>query len=103
TSYLRWDTVKNTPVADPINEPWPGGTKAQLATLGIRVKRVIEWAISRMPTDAETEVLRLGRGVPVVELTRRMFTAEDEVVEVALPIVRRGDTTRVEYEVVLED
>jgi GntR family transcriptional regulator len=42
TSYVRWSDVVGTPVADPINEPWPGGTRAQMASLGIRVTRVTE-------------------------------------------------------------
>ncbi|WP_246534135.1 GntR family transcriptional regulator [Streptomyces vinaceusdrappus] len=37
TSYVRWSDVAGTPVADPINEPWPGGTRAQLESLGYRV------------------------------------------------------------------
>ncbi|MGW3735740.1 GntR family transcriptional regulator [Streptomyces sp. NPDC005148] len=37
TSYVRWSDVEGTPVADPINEPWPGGTRAQMASLGITV------------------------------------------------------------------
>ncbi|GGS47635.1 hypothetical protein GCM10010270_17110 [Streptomyces violaceus] len=42
TSYVRWSDVAGTPVADPINEPWPGGTRAQLGSLGIRVTQVTE-------------------------------------------------------------
>ena len=40
----------NTPVADPANEPWPGGNLAQLATLGIFIIRVEESVQARMPT-----------------------------------------------------
>jgi GntR family transcriptional regulator len=49
-----------TPVADPINEPWPGGTRAQLATLGIEVTRITEAFTVGMPTRIEAETLRIG-------------------------------------------
>jgi len=50
TSYLRMALVRDTPVADPANEPWPGGNIAQLATLGKIVTRVEEAVQARMPT-----------------------------------------------------
>lgn len=102
TSYVRWSDVAGTPVADPINEPWPGGTRAQLATLGITVTRVLESFTADMPTEDERTTLRLGTGVPVLRYTRRHVTGDDRVVEVAHPIVRRGDSTIVEFEIPLD-
>ncbi|AKH86869.1 GntR family transcriptional regulator [Streptomyces sp. CNQ-509] len=103
TSYVRWSDVADTPVADPVNEPWPGGTRAQLATLGIRVVRVTEALTGGMPTPDEAETLRLGAGVPVLRIVRRHIATGGRVVEVARPIVRRADTTVVEYVVDLDD
>lgn len=97
TSYVRWSEVAGTPVADPIHEPWPGGTIAQMATLGRIVARVEESMTAAMPTQVEAATLQLGEGVPVLRWTRRMLTADGYVVEVARPIVRRGDTTMVDY------
>lgn len=102
TSYLRWSDVDGTPVADPIHEPWPGGTVAQLATLGIVVAKVLEDMTAAMPTPEEIAALLLPTGTPVLRWTRRMLTAEGRVVEVAHPIVRRGDTTVVQYAVDLD-
>ncbi|MFB8236170.1 GntR family transcriptional regulator [Kitasatospora purpeofusca] len=103
TSYLLWSLVEGTPVADLANEPWPGGTRAQMASLGVRVAEVLEWAVSRMPTGHEKKVLDLGPGVPVLSITRHMVSSDGRVVEVARPIVRRGPTTVVEYRVRLDD
>lgn len=97
TSYLRWADVQGTPVVDPLNEPWPGGTRAQLATVGIAVVRVAESFTCGMPTEEEATTLRIGAGVPVLRYTRRHISDSGRVVEVAHPIVRRGDTTIVDF------
>jgi GntR family transcriptional regulator len=103
TSHLRWSDVAGTPVADPINEPWPGGTRAQLGTLGIRVERITEAFTAGMPTREEAEALRIGAGVPVLRCTRRHLAAGGRVVEVAHPIVRRADCTVVEFSIDISD
>lgn len=103
TSYVRWADVGGTPVADPINEPWPGGTRAQLASLGIRVTAITESFTAAMPTEREAETLRIGAGVPVLRYTRRHIADSGRVVEVAHPIVRRGDTTIVDFRIDLDD
>lgn len=103
TSYVLWSDVAGTPVADPINEPWPGGTRAQLASLGIRVTQVRESLTGGVPTEDEAATLRLGDGVPVLRITRRHIAEGGRVVEVAHPIVRRADTTIVDYVVDLDD
>lgn len=97
TSYVRWSDVKGSPIVDPINEPWRGGTRAQLATVGVVVVRIEESFTSAMPTEAEAQTLAIGPGIPVLRWTRRMLTAEGRVVEVAHPIVRRGDTTIIDF------
>ncbi|MGA4896781.1 GntR family transcriptional regulator [Streptomyces griseoincarnatus] len=103
TSYVRWADVAGTPVADPINEPWAGGTRAQLATLGIRVTTITESFTAAMPTDLEARTLRIGAGVPVLRYTRRHIADSGRVVEVAHPIVRRGDGTVVDFRIELDD
>jgi GntR family transcriptional regulator len=103
TSYVRWSDVEGGPVADPINEPWPGGTRGQLASLGIRVTRITESFTSAMPTDEEVATLRIGPGVPVLRYTRRHIADTGRIVEVAHPIVRRGDTTIVDFVIDLDE
>ncbi|MBX9398713.1 GntR family transcriptional regulator [Streptomyces sp. TRM72054] len=103
TSYVRWSDVEGTPVSDPINEPWPGGTRAQMASLGIRVTRITESFTAGMPTERETKTLRIGSGVPVLRYTRRHIADNGRIVEVAHPIVRRGDTTVVDFVIDLDD
>jgi GntR family transcriptional regulator len=103
TSYVRWSDVEGTPVADPINEPWPGGTRAQLASVGITVTRITESFTSAMPTDEEATTLRIGPGVPVLRYTRRHVADTGRIVEVAHPIVRRGDTTVVDFVIDLDE
>jgi GntR family transcriptional regulator len=103
TSYVRWSDVADTPVADPINEPWPGGTRAQLGSLGIRVTQITESFTAGMPTELEAATLRIGSGVPVLRYTRRHIADTGRVVEVAHPIVRRGDTTIVDFRIELDD
>lgn len=103
TSYVRWSDVAGTAVADPIHEPWPGGTRAQLLTLGINVTRITESFTAAMPTDVEAATLKIGAGVPVLRYTRRHIADTGRIVEVAHPIVRRGDTTIVDFAIDLDD
>jgi GntR family transcriptional regulator len=55
TSYVRWSDVEGTPVADPIHERWPGGTRAQMASLGIRIARITESFTTGMPKEQEAQ------------------------------------------------
>jgi GntR family transcriptional regulator len=103
TSYVRWSDVQGTPVADPINEPWPGGTRAQMSSLGIRITAITESFTAGMPTETEAATLRIGAGVPVLRYTRKHIADTGRVVEVAHPIVRRGDTTIVDFRIELDD
>ena len=92
--------VEGTPVAEPGNEPWPGGTIAQLRTLGIEVDDITESVATRMPTPDESRTLRIGHGVPVFAITRLMLAA-GRVVEVADPIVIPGDRAILDYRITL--
>lgn len=98
TSCLLLDTVAGTPVADPDNEPWPGGNTAQLYTLGIQITKVRERVRSRMPMADEAEKLRIPAYVPVLAVTRRTY-ADERVVEVATDIILPADRTELEYEI----
>lgn len=96
TSYLLLNMVAGTPVADPANEPWPGGNIAQLATLDIHVDRVREQVRTRMPTPNEARVLGIGDQVPVLTITRTML-ASGRPVEAAVDIVLPGDRVELDY------
>lgn len=92
--------VEGTPVADPDREPWPGGTIAQLRSLGIVVDDITESVTARMPTPEEAATLRIGSGIPVFAITRRML-AGGRVVEVADPIVIPADRAILDYRIPL--
>ncbi|WP_018655396.1 GntR family transcriptional regulator [Actinomadura flavalba] len=96
TNYLPWSLVGGTPVADPANEPWPGGTLAQLGFLGHAVTRVEEAVRARMPTPDESATLRMADGVPVVTITRRLL-AGARVMEVCRDIVLPADQVVLDY------
>jgi GntR family transcriptional regulator len=96
-SCLLASDVEGTPVADPRNEPWPGGNVGQLRTLGIEVDREIHESVSaRLPTAEEARILNIGSGAPVLAITRRM-TSQGRVVEVADPIVIPADRAVLDY------
>jgi GntR family transcriptional regulator len=95
-NFLPWEVVEGTPVADPAREPWPGGTPAQLAYLGFPATRVEEAVTARMPTPEEAETLWMTGGVPVLTITRRMFSGE-RVLEVCRDIVIPADRVVLDY------
>jgi GntR family transcriptional regulator len=96
TSYYPLDLVAGTPVADPANEPWPGGNIAQLHSLGITVTAVRERVRARMPVPDEVTTLRVPSGVPVITITRQTYAGE-RVVEVANDITIPADRIELEY------
>ncbi|WP_030164656.1 GntR family transcriptional regulator [Spirillospora albida] len=97
-TFLPWDLVGETPVADPAREPWPGGTLAQLAYLGHPPTRVEESVRSRMPTPEEMETLRIPGGVPVFAITRRLLSGRG-VMEVCRDIVLPADRVILDYSI----
>jgi GntR family transcriptional regulator len=82
--------VAGTPVADPNNEPWPGGNIAQLRSIGVEVTRVEETVAARMPMPDEIDVLLMTEGIPVLAITRRMLAGERpvEVADIVIPADR---------------
>jgi GntR family transcriptional regulator len=106
TSYYPLSLVAGTPVADPANEPWPGGNIAQLATLGIWVSWIDEIPRVRMPMPDEAETLRIPPGTPVVAMTRVMYAGQGpdrRPVEAAVDIVMPGDRVELAYGIDLSD
>jgi GntR family transcriptional regulator len=101
-SHVPLSLVAGTPVADPANEPWPGGTIAQLATLGLEVSRVEESVRARMPTPDERRTLHIAQGVPVLTVTRRML-AGNRPVEAAVDIVMPADRFVLDYAIDVAD
>jgi GntR family transcriptional regulator len=95
-SYYPLDMVAGTPVADPANEPWPGGNIAQLYSLGITPTGIRERVRSRMPLPEEADTLRIASGVPVLTITRQTY-AGARVVEVAVDIVIPADRAELDY------
>lgn len=95
-SYLLLDMVAGTPITDPANEPWPGGTMAQLDSVGVRVTAVDEIVRARMPTPEESADLDIDEGVPVLAVRRLMY-AGDKVVEACVDIVIPADRVILHY------
>jgi GntR family transcriptional regulator len=101
-SYLLLDMVKDTPITDAANEPWPGGTMAQLDSVGVRVTAVDEIVRARMPTPEETAELRIDSGTPVLAVRRVMY-AETRPVEACVDIVIPADRVVLHYHTELHD
>ncbi|MFH8518234.1 GntR family transcriptional regulator [Streptomyces gelaticus] len=87
-SYLPADLVRESPIAQ--EDTGPGGTYARLAELGVKPVRFIEELRSRMPSQEESERLRLADGTPVVEIYRTALTAQDMPVEVNRMLLDAG-------------
>ncbi|MFF9345627.1 GntR family transcriptional regulator [Streptomyces sp. NPDC014734] len=87
-SYLPADLVRESPIAQ--EDTGPGGTYARLAELGAKPVRFVEELRSRMPSQEESERLRLADGTPVVEIYRTALTAQDRPVEVNRMLLDAG-------------
>lgn len=96
TSYLPWELVEGTPLADPNTEPSPGDPVAQLASVGVRVDEVEEQVASRMPSPDEAETLRIPQAAPVLSVVRTLF-ASGRPVETAVEVVLPGDRSTLVY------
>jgi len=76
----------------------PGGTYARIEeTLGQRLTRFTEELTFRMPTPREVHPLRLGPGIPVVNLVRVAYVG-DRPVECFVGVMA-GDKHRLEYRI----
>ncbi len=89
-SWMPASLVAGTPVADPANEPWEGGSIAQLASLGVEVTEVREHVRARAPKSDEAATLVLSAGAIVFVITRQMFAGSQpvEAAEIVIPADR---------------
>lgn len=72
-STLPLHLVAGTPVADPARQPWPGGTLAELHSIGLTATKVVEEAGARTPTTAERRSLEMAAAGPILEVTRTFY------------------------------
>ncbi|MFD2767244.1 GntR family transcriptional regulator [Micromonospora eburnea] len=101
-SLLVHDVVaKNPDLLDSGNEPWPGGTQAQLYTLGIELGHIKEEIIARPPSASEAEQLGIDSGVSVFDLRKISFDINGRVVEIANTVLA-GDRTQLVYTINLD-
>lgn len=75
-SVIPLGLVAGTPVADPARQPWPGGTIAELYSVGLVVTRVVEEARARTPSTAERRLLEMEAAGPVWEVTRIFYVGD---------------------------
>lgn len=78
-STIPLSLVEGTPVTDPERQPWPGGTIAELFSVGLTVTRVVEEARARTPTTAERRQLEMQAAGPVLVVVRTFFADVDDV------------------------
>jgi GntR family transcriptional regulator len=74
-SVIPLELVAGTPVADPERQPWPGGTIAELWSVGLVVTAVHEEARSRTPSVSERRTLNMTAPGPVFDIVR-VFSAD---------------------------
>lgn len=79
TSVIPLELVAGTPVADPARQPWPGGTIAELFSVGLEVTRVLEEMLIRAPTPVERQALNLESAGPIMEVTRIFYVGSQPV------------------------
>jgi GntR family transcriptional regulator len=80
-SATRWADTGHTPLADPGNQPWPGGAMAEQWSIGVRPTRVTEERSYRAPNRKERELLHVTAGHVLV--TARVLWQGDRRVEAA--------------------
>ncbi|MFJ6788811.1 GntR family transcriptional regulator [Streptomyces angustmyceticus] len=102
TSYLVREVIAGNPeLLDETNEPWPGGSQAQLHTVGIELGRVEERVTARPPTPGEAAELALPRGSSVLVLRKTSVGVDGRVVDVS-DVVLPGDRTEMLFTTYLE-
>lgn len=101
TSYLPYEIVEGNPaLLDERNEPWPGGTLHQLATVGVEVARIEDRITASLPTPAETEEQDIPPGVPVMRIRKISYDTTGRPVEVA-DVPAPADRMRLVYDTAL--
>jgi GntR family transcriptional regulator len=79
-TYIPWAIAEGTALLNAV--PAPGGIYACLASLGHELTRLQEDVSARMPLPEEVRLLRLARGVPVIELIHTSFDQDGQPIEV---------------------
>lgn len=92
-SVIPLELVAGTPVADPGRQPWPGGTIAELWSVGLVVTGVVEEAKSRTPTAAERRALDMAAPGPVFDIVRTFLIGDDRPVEVSTVVCPAAGVT----------
>lgn len=83
-SYIPKSLVERNPaLLDERNEPWPGGTQHQLATVGIEIMCMIDRVAARMPSTVEARQWGLPDGVPLLVCRRLAIDQHDRTVEIS--------------------
>ncbi|HEY3559688.1 MAG TPA: GntR family transcriptional regulator [Kribbella sp.] len=85
-SAIPWDIAGDTPVAEVGRQPWPGGTIAELYSLGLVATFVEEEIRTRAPRDEERRALRMETAAPVFDVVR-VFEVDGRPVEASRVIV----------------
>lgn len=85
-SAIPWQIGGGTPIADPGQQPWPGGTIAELHSLGLTPTWVDEDVETRLPRDDERRALRMETPSSVFSIVR-VFLVGDRPVEASRVIV----------------
>jgi GntR family transcriptional regulator len=80
TSYIPWAIAEGTRLTE--KDTGPGGTYSRLAELGHKPKRANERTRERAPEDAEAAGLRMDASQRVFHITRTVWDAAGQVVEV---------------------
>lgn len=76
----------------------PGGAVAHLASLGYPPRRVVEDVSARLATPVEAEEFDLELPAAVVELSRVIFSDDDQPVEASV-MLAPADARRLRYEI----
>ncbi len=80
TSYLPADLARGTRLADA--DTGPGGIYARMEDMGHAPLRWHEAITARMPTPAETDLLDLAPGIPVLRILRTTTSSTGQPLEV---------------------
>lgn len=86
TSYLPWDLVGETRIAEA--DTGPGGIYARLEEMGHTLAHFTEEVRARAPVGGEARALQLEEGVPVLSIVRTAYDTTDEPVEVCDMLLR---------------
>ncbi|MEW1749524.1 GntR family transcriptional regulator [Streptomyces angustmyceticus] len=102
TSYLVREAIAGNPeLLDETNEPWPGGSQAQLHTVGIELGHIEERVTARPPTPDEAAELALPPRSSVLVLRKTSIGIDDRVVDVS-DVILPGDRTEMLFTTYLE-